>query len=123
MGRTWEKSRNTTPRPRGADLKVIKRDFTTTPELLITNPICNNVDFFSIVRDFDEKEYCFANSGSMSFYMPNIYKICPGNNQGYVSYTPASGGYYTSSVVGPVIPGTTCFFFGMNVTVTGVTIY
>ena len=110
------------PTTTGADIKAIKRDIANTPQLRITNPICNNVDFYSIVRDFDQKEYCFANAGSMSFYMPNIYKVCPGNNRGYVSYTPASGGYYTSYVLGPVNPRDYCYGFGMNVTVTGVTI-
>lgn len=111
------------PTTTAGEVKALKREVAESPQLRITNPICNNVDFYSIVRDFDQKEYCFANAGTMDFYMPNIYKVCPGNNTGFVYYTPASGGYYQSTVRGPVVPRTHCYFFGMNVTVTGVTIY
>lgn len=121
-GKTLGEIKKYYPGTTASDFKAIKQEIASTPQLRITHPICNNVDFYSIVRDFDYKEYCFANAGYMDFYMPNIFKVCPGNNNGYVYYTPASGGYYQSIPRGPVVPRTHCYGFGMNVTVTGVRI-
>ncbi|WP_309076047.1 hypothetical protein [Paenarthrobacter sp.] len=44
------------PATTASEVKAIKQDIASTPQLRITNPICNNVDFYSIVRDFDYKE-------------------------------------------------------------------
>ena len=111
------------PETTAAEVKRIEREASSTPTLMITNPICNNVDFYSIVRQGDNKEYCFANAGTMSFYMPGIYKVCPGNNNGHVWYYSASlGAYYASPDRGPVWPRDTCFFFSAAVDVWSVTI-
>ncbi|WP_223995561.1 beta/gamma crystallin domain-containing protein [Arthrobacter sp. NicSoilB11] len=111
------------PETTANEVKRIEREASSTPTLMITNPICNNVDFYSIVRAGDNKEYCFANAGTMSFYMPGIYKLCPGNNNGHVWYYSGSlGAYYASPDRGPVWPRDTCFFFSGNVDVWSVTI-
>ncbi|MGO4145077.1 beta/gamma crystallin domain-containing protein [Paenarthrobacter sp. YAF11_1] len=111
------------PATTAAEVKAIKREAAAQPQLRITNPICNNVDFYSIVRGADSKEWCFANAGSMSFYMPGITALCPGNNNGNVTYQASDGNYYISPRRGPVTPRTTCFYFSGAVTVTSVAIY
>jgi hypothetical protein len=110
------------PKTTAADIKRIKRESASTPTLMITNPICNNVDFYSIVRAGDNREYCFANRGTMSFYMPGIYKVCPGNNNGHVLYRTSSGAFYVSPDRGPVTPRDICFHFSILVDVYSVTI-
>lgn len=110
------------PEATASDIKRIRDEAASHPELMITNPPCNNVDFYSIVRSGDNAEFCFANAGTMGFYMPGIYKVCPGNNNGHVYYQTLAGAYYVSPDRGPVWPRDTCFSFSQNVTVWNVTI-
>ncbi len=110
------------PEATAEEVEAFRNDEADQPVRRITNPICNNVDFYSIVRAGDNREYCFANAGSMSFYMPGIYKVCPGNNNGHVLYRTANLEYYNSPDRGPVYPRTTCFHFSVAVDVMAVTI-
>ena len=121
-GSTLKEIRKYYPETTAAEVKRIKREAASAPTLMITNPVCNNVDFYSIVRAGDNKEYCFANAGTMTSHMTGIYKVCPGNNNGHVLYSTSAGAYYVSPDRGPVWPRTTCFFFSANVTVWDVTI-
>lgn len=121
-GSSLKEIRKFYPKTTAADIKRVEREADSAPTLMITNPICNNVDFYSIVRAGDNREYCFANRGTMSFYMPGIYKVCPGNNNGHVVYRTSSGYYYTSPDRGPVTPRNICFHFNVLVDVMSVTI-
>ena len=121
-GKNLKEIRKYYPEATPSDIKRIQREAASQPELMITHPPCNNIDFYSIVRAGDNAEYCFANAGTMSFYMPGIYKVCPGNNNGHLLYQFIAGDYYISPDRGPVLPRDTCFFFSQNVTVWDVTI-
>ncbi|WP_129587251.1 hypothetical protein [Arthrobacter alpinus] len=108
-----------------AQITAIKNAELSKPQLFITRPSCNNVDFYSVVRGADNFEWCFANAGSVNVSLGGISKVCPGNNKGRVlwsSYGDLST-YYWSYTRGPVNPRNTCYKFDGVVEVSVVQIF
>ncbi|MFJ8310948.1 MULTISPECIES: beta/gamma crystallin domain-containing protein [unclassified Streptomyces] len=54
----------------------------------ITNPVCDGSDYVTVYSD--QGSTCYANAGSTHPNIHNVWQVCSGNNDIYVSF--ASGG-------------------------------
>jgi len=78
------------------------------------------IDWYRVVAT-NGVTYCYSNAGDLGVYLPNIKYLCPGNNNGYVSYRiPGNPTHYNSTYRTPPADFNTCYAFTDPVTVEGI---